>query len=97
MGKFRVGQKVRIVEPKPYPAGFVANRYGESVLYGKITTISAPAYKADGFLRYPVDIYFRGQTVAPIEPALVPLYDGDEPASWETCEWRPKELSNVPA
>lgn len=91
MPKFRVGQKVRLVKPEPYPAGFVEDRYGESVLYGKITTITAPPYKASGYLRYPVDIYFKGENVAPIELALVPLYDGDEPASWETCAWRPRD------
>lgn len=95
MGRFRVGQKVRIVRPEPFPVGFAENQYGETALYGRIVTISAPPIIEYGFFRYPVDIVFQGRTVAPIEPALVPVYDGDTPASWETCAWRPRELLNV--
>src|SRR5712692_8875493 len=97
MGKFRVGQKVRIVRPEPFPTGFQENKYGEVVLYGKIVTISALPFSQDGFLRYPTDIDWNGQIVAPIEPALAPLYDGDTPASWETCAWRPKETVLAPS
>lgn len=37
----------------------------------------------------------RGYLFAAVQSELRPLYDGEQPASWETCAWRPRNLEEA--
>lgn len=81
--KFRVGQKVRIVQAPNYPD-----------LLGTVCIIKTPQriFSApDGpFYGYQLDIIRDGSILNAFEHQIEPLYDGDEVSSWSACEWKPK-------
>jgi hypothetical protein len=101
MSKFSVGQKVRLVEP----TGWHGERQPEAQRFiGATATIIDGPFQDDRPTtagrygpRYGVDVISPAATLYPVEACLVPLYDGDIPASWETCAWRPRETLNVQA
>ena len=94
MDKFYVGQRCRIVKTKMFPH-----------LLGEIVTITGPrklceCTDGDRWLGYEVDLdlqHLDGKVyvVRPPEESLKPIYDGDQPSTWEECAWRPKELEKA--
>jgi hypothetical protein len=89
MSKFFVGQRVRIVTHR-YP-GYVD---GDATLVSKVATIIAPDPNRLGHRRWFLDLKSNTTScaVCPIEGVMEPVYDGDVPAAWADCAWRPREL-----
>jgi hypothetical protein len=89
MSKFFVGQMVRIVAYR-----FPPFADGDATLVGKVGEIIAPGEVSLGYQRWFVDIKSSKPncSVCPIEGVMEPVYDGDVPASWSDCAWRPREL-----
>jgi len=91
MGSLSVGTKCRIVRGE----GKILS--GEEDLIGQVGCITRIEV-IRGEVRFHLDLPpHNGYPVAPIRNHLIPLYDGDEPASWETCAWRPKEIVLAPS
>lgn len=89
MRNLSVGTKVRIVHPG---ANVLPD---EECLLGAIGHITKIGFW-NGVARFHLDLPpHLGFEIAPIREALLPLYDGDEPASWETCAWRPREITHA--
>jgi|SRR5712671_2716207 len=94
MDKFRIGQKVKLVRPTgwKFPDSAI-----DKAAEGQITFISGGPQPDDS--RFALGLRWEVEFISPItrrrswplEIAMVPLYDGDEPASWETCAWRPRD------
>lgn len=40
---------------------------------------------------YGTDITFFGRKMNGLEDNFAPIYDGDQPASWEDCAWSPEK------
>lgn len=89
MDKFYVGQRVRIVRYQ-YP-GYVD---GDATLVGKVATITAQDPDSLVHRRWFLDLQSNRENcaVCPIEGVMEPVYDGDVPAVWSDCAWRPREL-----
>jgi hypothetical protein len=89
MSKFYVGQRVRIVTHR-YP-GYSD---GDATLVGKVGEIIAPGGPSQDQRRWYLDLKSSkdNAAVCPIEGVMEPVYDGDVPASWSDCAWRPREL-----
>lgn len=91
--RFRVGQRV-IWKCRPgeeYTATVISQRerrqeYRKGELTGKFSLV------------YRLDVDGLGTRVKPgyllaaPQPELRPMYDGDQPASWSRCAWRPREV-----
>lgn len=91
MSRFSVGQRVRIIASGPYR--------------GTVCTVMSPLIPArnaklrivpDGELVHELDIDGPGDTAMIATPdCLEPINDGDQPASWSDCAWKPKHLSHT--
>ena len=88
MDKFHVGQRVIWITPKPDSRRYVATVLSQRERREKLST-------GKRHLVYRLDVdghgtrHPRGTLYAAPEPELRPIYDGDQPASWATCAWRP--------
>lgn len=83
--RFSVGERARITCTVP------GGRLNLPQFEGHITTICGLAFIENNRLHY-TTLMPPGAPQVACENCLVPVYDGDEPAKWATCEWRPKEL-----
>ncbi len=89
MDKFRVGQMVRKVRPAQpesgdWPIGTIGTITGPRTLQLSACGKYVWAYTTDQFSEH-------GQWI-PSEEILAPVYDGDLPASWEGCAWKPEKV-----
>lgn len=78
--RFHAGQMVEVIKTAPIFRGFLGMRF---VLEGK------PAFSSilgEWCWSVPAD-WMRNLFAE--EHCLKPIYDGDQPASWEDCAWRP--------
>jgi hypothetical protein len=99
MHKLRIGQKVQVMPCNCTPG---LERY-----FGEITFVIAKVsfedmvallQPYDGRPYYELELMNDlGVRAKACESVLRPIYDGDAPASWETCAWRPKVRDATPA
>lgn len=84
MAKYRVGQMVRVLrEATAKPSCAIA--------LGVSATIVGIDFIRGG-IAYRLDVVStEGKLVWARECALRPIYDGDLPASWEDCAWKPEK------
>jgi hypothetical protein len=88
MDKFRVGQRVIWITPKPDSQRYVATVISQRERLPYVDT-------GRHYLVYRLDIdgygtrHPEGTLYGAPERELRPIYDGDQPASWSTCAWRP--------
>jgi hypothetical protein len=80
MDKFRVGQKVRIIDSKSFP---------EKV--GEVYTIAShkKPHLASGLCLYDLEGGLPAH-----EDCLEPVYDGESKSSWSSCAWKPSWIKS---
>jgi hypothetical protein len=88
MDKFRVGQKVKLINSDTVPH-FIGNIYviTEPKLWR--TGLGGEIWEGYGVNQEEFTLEGREVTLKPKEEHLAPVYDGDEKSSWKECEWKP--------
>lgn len=94
--KFKVGQ--RVIWAPGAPAGDGTERYTGTIIQERRMRRFEGTGSAS--LRYRLDLDGYGAVTegrycfAALERELRPLYDGDQPASWADCAWKPREVAH---
>jgi hypothetical protein len=86
MDKFRVGQRVRYIKADLLPQMFYMDLDGVGTI---ATIVGKVVWDDEPFPRWELDNGWN-----PIEPCLEPVYDGDQPVTWEECAWKPARVSS---
>jgi hypothetical protein len=89
MSKFKVGDRVRVVDSSDLPQHFGKETVITEVMgYAECPT---PEYEDDVW--YCTDLTFDdGERCVYPAGALAPIYDGREKTSWSECAWKPNHL-----